>query len=286
MPTLPPAHAVQLSGWIRWAVALGASAGFLIGIFEARAIHREVVAERGRVSFERGETRRDLLAYLDDLLDRDVTPRVDAIAERAETLIDREAGEDAAAIRQQAHALQSILGHADHMLDPNGDVPSLEPTNLAAILVEAFAGGDPSEGARVDCDVSGDDEWYVLADRLLPEAFGHLLACLAEWDDRDAPRISVRVDPAPETVTVRVASGGATVPEGERGTLFEYAGGDTDADIPELGFVAMLVEYYGGSIDLVEDGSDGAAFDITLRRVPVGADDPSSNAGTQPRVTG
>ncbi|QWC18699.1 HAMP domain-containing sensor histidine kinase [Halorubrum sp. 2020YC2] len=57
MPTLPTESAFQVFGWIRWAIGFGGGIGLLIGLFEARAIEREVRAERDRI--RRTELRRE-----------------------------------------------------------------------------------------------------------------------------------------------------------------------------------------------------------------------------------
>ncbi|WP_235271525.1 hypothetical protein [Halorubrum saccharovorum] len=45
MTALPTESAFQVFGWSRWAIGFGGGIGLLIGLFEARAIEREVTAE-------------------------------------------------------------------------------------------------------------------------------------------------------------------------------------------------------------------------------------------------
>jgi len=288
MPALPIVSTLQLAGWIRWASSIGASVGFLIGGFEARAIHREVVAERGRISHERSEARRDLVDYLDSLLDREIAPRADAIGEGVDHLaksLDGDPARDAADISRQARTLRSIVEHTGYLIDPDSDAPSLESTNLAGALADGIADPGVDASVTVECDFPDGEEWYVLADRLLPEAFEHLVSCLIDRDDCTASRVFVTCEATPETVTVRIGCEGVTIPENEREALTAYGRRSEGGHASELALVGMLTEYYGGSVELAETGEGGSVFVVTLRRVAVGADDqpsPVGNRGSAP----
>jgi signal transduction histidine kinase len=289
MPTLPIASALQLSGWIRWAVSIGASVGFLIGSFEARAIHREVVAERGRLSHQRAESRRDLLDYMETLLDREIEPRTDAIADSVDELAERLEGDgarEAAAIGRRAHTLRSIVGHAEYLIEPDSDAPNLEPTNLTATLTDVIADRETPADVTIECDTPEDEEWYVLADRLLPEVFEHLVSCLVDEEDCSAARASVTCEATPETVTVQVGCEGVTIPEKQREALTNYAGGTKETRASELALVGMLVEYYGGTVELAGTGSEETVFEVTLRRVPVQADGQPTPVGNRRSASG
>lgn len=61
MAAIPTTTTFQIVGWARWAIGFGGGIGLAVGVFEARAIDREVAAERARVRRDKVERERDRL---------------------------------------------------------------------------------------------------------------------------------------------------------------------------------------------------------------------------------
>ena len=72
MTIFPSQASSAYVGWARWAAALGGGAGSLIGMFEARAIDRELTAERERVTREKLATKNDRLEEFATILSHDL----------------------------------------------------------------------------------------------------------------------------------------------------------------------------------------------------------------------
>jgi signal transduction histidine kinase len=287
---VPPANSLIGVGWLRWAVSLGAGVGLTIGIVEARAIEREVIAEQARVQFDGSERRAELLEYVEDLLSAEIGPLAEAISGEAARLSEQDATESdqasLAPIRRQADALVTTADHVRGLLESAGDAAGREPMNLTAALTDAV------ERTRRDSSVETalslpETEVFVRADQLLGRVFASVIEYLAGRSGTS--KVSVAVDATDDAVTVRIADdgpplsgdGSAITDDGQVG---EGAIGDTGT---ERGFALarVLVEHYDGELER-ESGPDGNAVTIELRRVAVeGArppPEPASNHSASP----
>lgn len=189
MPTLPIRSELQFVGWLRWAIGIGATVGLLIGGIEARAIHREVLAERGKVSADRRDTRRTILEYFDDRVEPAVRRRLDAMEDIARDIDGSAGGEAGTEIVRHVRGIRWILIHADKLLT-NESGPSPEPINLRAVLNELSI-----ERSRDPVDIDDGemaDDCYVVADRLLEEAIDQLLGYLQDRVGCSRDEIRVR----------------------------------------------------------------------------------------------
>ncbi|ELZ55017.1 MULTISPECIES: sensor histidine kinase [Halorubrum] len=72
MAAIPTTTTFQVVGWARWAIGFGGGIGLAVGVFEARAIDREVAAERARVRREKAERERDRLDEFASVVSHDL----------------------------------------------------------------------------------------------------------------------------------------------------------------------------------------------------------------------
>lgn len=79
----------------------------------------------------------------------------------------------------------------------------------------------------------------------------------------------MRATAAGEDVVVTVADNGRGVPAAERDDVFRRgtSGLQSDGSGPGPRFVDVLAGQYGGSVEVADSDSGGAAFTVTLRRV-------------------
>jgi len=72
MVVIPTGSWALIWAWARWAVALGAGTGLLVGCIEGRAVERALTAERTALQTEHLEEQRDYLDYLNGILRHEV----------------------------------------------------------------------------------------------------------------------------------------------------------------------------------------------------------------------
>ncbi|MFC6824374.1 sensor histidine kinase [Halopelagius fulvigenes] len=269
MVAMPPGGVIQFLGWARWAVSFGAGIGFLIGYYEAKAIHREAIAQRSSVRAEELERRRELLDYLNALLRHEVLNTANVVEGYAE-LLDDVAGDEtttrryAGVIGRQATDLTRVTKDVRLLLLTIEEEPTLRRVNLSEVLDdELLKVRDRYEDVETEAAVP--DDVYVMADDLLRRIFSNLLANAVEHNDVRPPRVTVTVEATAETVTVRVADNGPGVPEVERDALFESTTGRTDHGIG-LTIIGRLADRYQANVELTETGPEGSVFSVEFPR--------------------
>jgi|AntRauTorcE11898_2_1112593.scaffolds.fasta_scaffold02454_4 signal transduction histidine kinase len=281
MFTMPPARPLIAISWGRWAVSIGAGAGFLIGYYEAQAVHRAVKAERASLQAKQAEERREMLDYLNSLLRHEVLNTAAVISGYADLLKgktdqDDDAYEHLEVISRQTTELTATTQDVRVLLQSLEEGVDLEPVDLVDLL-ETELGKLADRHDHVEIDVSIPDDVYVRADELLKRVFSNLLDNAVEHNQSSAPRVTVSVSAEPDTVEVRIADNGSGVPDGKRDLLFQTVTAKTDHGIG-LTIVGRLVDRYGGNVELTETGPDGSVFTVSLPRATKQPDEENQQA--------
>jgi len=268
MASMPPETTSELIGWFRWALGLGCGTGLLIGVFEARAIEREVAAQRATLHAQELQERRELLDYLNSLLRHEVLNTANVIDGYAGALVESHDLEDSARenveiIRSETEELTCTVQDVRILLDAAKHTADLEPVDLNVLL------SDELQKLRrrydgVETQLSVSEMVTVLADPLLRRAFANLLSNAVEHNDSATPRVAATVESAGDVVTVRIADNGPGIPPEKREAPFEpESSGSPDHGLG-LVIVDTLVRRYDGSVELAETGADGTTFVVEL----------------------
>lgn len=257
--------------WATFAATMGAGIGLVIGGMEARAIQRAVVAERERVREEALEAQRDWLDYLNSLLRHEVLNNANVIEGYA-GLIDERTSEEAVAdhaatIDRQARAMTDVIVDVRVLLEATREGATVQPVALRPVIASELSDLEETYPA-VEIALDAPEEAIVAADPIVARVFANLFSNAVEHADSERPRVEVSVEPREETVAVRVADDGPGVPESLRDTLFDRGEGDHGLG---LYLVSVLVERYGGSVELTETGPDGSVFTVELPRADADA---------------
>ncbi|AHG04054.1 histidine kinase [Halobacterium sp. DL1] len=290
MTVLPVDSALMGFAWLRWAVAVGAGVGVLIGVVEARAIQAATDAERTEVHAEHLEAQRDLLDYLNSLLRHEVLNASNVISGYASLLKDDHdqetpVYEHSDTIHRRSEEITRVIEDVRVLLLATDGEATAEPVDLTETLVEEVAKLQDLDETVV-VETSMPESVHVWADPLLLRVFGNLLANAVEHNDSSPPRVSVSVDAADDRVTVDITDNGRGIPEEEVETLFDRPSQRTADHGFGTHLAAKLVEQYGGSIELVETGAAGSTFRVTLPRATASSEpgqspaDPTSSFGT------
>lgn len=272
-----PLNVFELAGWLRWAGALGAGTGTVLGIVEARAIQRAVQRERIRVRAVEAETREELLTYLHNLLRHKVRNSVNAIDGHA-ALLANEAdanGDYAAAIERQTDELTTITQEIRTLLEASGAEVELRPHDLRTLIGDELAAIETEyDGVDVEFDCPADAT--VVGGNLIDRIFRNLIVNAVVHDPADVSEVKIEVEEVADYVVIQVEDDGPGIPDRKRDRLFDLNRGGTPEKGLGLPLVRILVERYGGTIELTSSGDDGTVFTVKLPRP--GVQDADSNA--------
>ncbi|QLH77104.1 HAMP domain-containing histidine kinase [Halosimplex rubrum] len=255
--------------WVRWSAAVGAGIGLAVGLSEAKAIQRSVDAARAEFRAEHAASQRDFLDYLNGLLRHEILNATQVISGNAEVLRnDHDPGTAAhdrgTTIYRQSQDVTEVIQNVRELLHATWTEKPLESVDAASVLRAQIETADSRyDEATFEADVP--ERALVEANPLLGRVFGNLLANAVEHSDGPVS-VSVTMAVADDEVSVRVADDGPGVPQGEVSDLFDRP--DTLAVDHGIGLYlsAKLVEQYRGTIDLAENGGDGAVFRVRLPR--------------------
>ena len=267
---------LTLLGTVQWGVAIGAGSGFLVGIFEARAIENAVTAQRVRA--QELDHRRELLDYLNGILRHEILNTTQVISGYAGLLDemhenDPQAREYARYVYREADELASVTQDVGRLLETAETDTDLEPQNLSRILLEEVRKLRVHH-EEVDVHTNVPDGVFVRADSLLRRVFSNLLENAVEHNANDTPRVEVSVTVSSDTIAVRIRDDGPGVPEGMRDDLFELATRKDTTHGIGLSIVGLLVDRYEGEVALTETGPEGSAFTVELPRATTRTDEP------------
>lgn len=280
IPTEPFAMVVA---WIRWAVALGAGIGLLVGCIEARAIERSLAAERAALQAAHLEEQRDYLDYLNSILRHEVLNTATIINGYASLLRQEAASTDqqrrwADIVVDESEEMSTVIDDVRILLQSTDGEWRLERVNLSRILTDEVRKLE-HKWAPIDVETSIPSDVFVQADELIARVFGNLLSNTAEHNDAATPRVAVTVDPGPETVRIEIADNGPGIPESDLDALFERVESRGSNHGLGLYLVHQLVTRYDGTVALTETGDDGSVFTVEL---PTASDDRDDRTPNHP----
>ncbi|MBZ6495137.1 sensor histidine kinase [Natrinema longum] len=285
--TMPVESWTIAASWIRWAVAFGAGIGLLIGCLEGRAIERALTAERAALRTEHLEEQRDYLDYLNGILRHEVLNTATVINGYASQVLEEESTLDDCSrewleiVIDHSEDMSTVIDDVRVLLQTRDGTPRLEPVNATRVLAAELRNLE-NERDGVEVVTSIPPDVFVLADDLLPRVFGNLLSNAVEHNDAVTPRITVTVEPGPDTVRFEIADNGSGIPESEIDSLFDRVESRGSTHGLGLYLVDQLVARYDGTVELAETGPDGSRFVIDLPVASLGRDDGSSDE--RPRV--
>ncbi|WP_144925844.1 sensor histidine kinase [Halorubrum salsamenti] len=258
MAALPTESAFQVFGWIRWAIGFGGGIGLLIGLFEARAIEREVTAERSRVRQAELRRERDRLEEFASVVSHDLRNPLNVVHGRVD-------------LAQQAHPDDEHLAAVEPALDRMDEI--IEETLTLARegkIVDDADNVDLAECARecwsrvdtADAALRVNGSMTVRADRdRLSHVFENLLRNAVEHGGSD---VTVRVDALDGENGFYVEDDGVGIPEGDFDRVRETGyTSSTDGTGFGLSIVDRIVEAHGWELQIGDGDEGGTRFEIS-----------------------
>ncbi|WP_225317788.1 MULTISPECIES: nitrogen regulation protein NR(II) [Haloferax] len=152
---------------------------------------------------------------------------------------------------------------ADVMLKPESDKTAV---SLDEAIENQVEDADAAHAAA-EVGVSGSlPDVSVEADDMLPSVFRNLLQNAIQHNDKDVPRVAVTAATNENSVSVRVRDNGPGIQDARKDEIFGK--GEKGMESPGTGLglylVGMLVDQYGGSVEVHDAEPDGSVFEVTL----------------------
>ncbi|WP_280587112.1 HAMP domain-containing sensor histidine kinase [Halorubrum sp. Boch-26] len=271
MATLPTESTFQVFGWARWAISFGGGVGLLIGLFEAKAIEREVAAERSRIRQDELRRERDRLEEFASVVSHDLRNPLSVVRGRVD-LARRVHPED-----EHLEAVDPALDRRDEIIEETltlaregKSVDDIGDVDIAECARECWSRVDTADATlRVDGSAT------VQADRdRLSHVFENLFRNSVEHGPTSGRAAGDAVEDGGRDVTVRVGTLGET-----DGFFLEDDGAGIPADqvdrVCETGFtsspdgtgfglaiVDRIVDAHGWELRITEGDRGGARFEI------------------------
>ena len=227
------------------------------------AIERHRQAERLR-------ERTDQLEFFNSVLRHDVQNGVEVIRRNAQLLARDLEGEDyerAETIIDWSDNVAELSQRVQRMLEAvaGDDDRPLDVVDLSAVVGEQV---ETVEGMTDDIvvETSIADNVAVRADEMLESVLNNLLTNAVEHNDSNVAEIEVTVGEDDGMATVRIADNGPGIPASERKRVFGRGeqGAHSDGSGFGLYFVDVMVDDYGGTIEVADNDPRGTVFTIEL----------------------
>ncbi|MFB6091669.1 MAG: sensor histidine kinase [Haloquadratum sp.] len=262
MLALPPETALIAVSWVRWAVAIGAGVGFLIGVFEARAIERELATERIRLKQEELQRERDRLEEFASVVSHDLRNPLN-VANGHVTLLKQKEHPECDDYEDHLEAICSSLDRMETIIDDTltlaregQTVGEKSAVDLATAAAESWDVVDTGDATLViDADLT------VQADPTrLRHIFENLFRNAVEHAGDDA---TVEVDSLDDGSGFYVADDGPGIPEEERDCVLDpsYTSRDSESGFG-LAIVEQIATAHGWEVAVVASEDGGARFEM------------------------
>ena len=251
MATLPTETAFQVFGWVRWAIGFGGGVGLVIGLFEARAIEREVAAERSRVRQAELRRERDRLEEFASVVSHDLRNPLNVVRGRVD-LARRTHPDDEhlAEVEPALDRMDEIIEETLTLAREGKSVDDAEDVDLAKCARECWSRVDTA-----DATLRADGPMTAQADRdRLAHIFENLFRNAVEHGGDD---VTVRVGALDGEDGFFVEDNGAGIPEEHFDRVCETGfTSSPDGTGFGLAIVGRIVEAHGWELQ-IGDGEEG-----------------------------
>lgn len=265
----------QLSS-IRWGVSVGASAGLLVGLVNARGIERAVAAERAEIRAAEAKRNEEFLEYMNALLRHEVLNTANVIEGYAELLAthaDRDTDADVDqfvdVISRQTTELTTVIEDARLLTQIDTESSTFGSVDLQAVVETELRNVRDRHGATdstVETTLDSSDAVCVRGDYLLRRVFSNLLANAVEHNDSDHKQVDVTIAAEGDQVTTYIQDNGPGIPADARDDLFDTRVTSGVSHGLGLTIVSRLVDRYGGDVEVTETGPEGTTVSVSLPR--------------------
>ena len=257
MATLPTQSVFQLFSWARWAVSFGGGVGLTIGVFEARAIEREVRAERDRIRQAELRSERDRLEEFASVVSHDLRNPLNVARGRVDlAATERPDDEHLEVVASALDRMGEIIEETLALAREGKSVDEVDDVEIAECARRCWSRVDTADATlRVTKPTT------VRADHdRLSHVFENLFRNAVEHGGRD---VTVRVGTLDGAAGFFVEDDGPGIPADRldrvRKTGFSTAENGTGFG---LSIVERIVDAHGWTLRIDESDDGGARFEI------------------------
>lgn len=241
-------------GIVRWGVAAGAGAGAIIGIFEARAIHRAIQVERTQMRNEELEQQNEQLQKFERLVAHDLRNPL-TVASAHVDFLDEEGSQDSIQKIKNAHSRMGDI--IDGFLEFARTGQLVNETEEVAIsnLVDSSWGSISGQEARVNIESDG----VIRAD---PDRTLHLFENLfRNAIEHAGPDVNIHVGMLEDGFYIE--DDGVGIPEEKRNEVF-MTGYSTNENGTGFGLaiVKQVADAHRWNTTLTDSENGGARFEF------------------------
>ena len=236
------------------------------------SVYARDISER-KAYEERLKRQRDTLDVLNGVLSHDIRndlQLVTAYTEMVAEHVPEEHSSHVEIIRERAqHAVELTKSASDISNVLFAESEERKRVGLRPLLtaeIDNVRASYPDAAILVDGQI---DDVTVLADEMLASVFRNLLKNAIQHNDKPVPEVHVAVEEQPEEVVVSIADNGPGVADAHKETIFGKGEKGLESSGTGIGLylVSMLVDRYGGEIQVTDNEPEGAVFQLTLPKI-------------------
>ena len=216
------------------------------------------------------ERQRNDLKLLNQMVCHDIRNNVECVSGYAEWLSESIGDEGERQIEQihdAANNISEITTTARNVIDVLlQDETKSAPTELASVVTDEITQVQ-SVSDTVEMTVAGSlPQVTVPADDMLHSVFHNLLTNAIDHNDKPTPEITVSGEQDAETVRIRIADNGHTIPDAQKDRLFTEHTKGLDSEGSGLGLylVQSLINRYDGRVWIESNEPAGNVFIVEL----------------------
>lgn len=257
LPTLTSRTWLFFLGAVRWSASIGAGAGLLIGVFEARAITQALAVERYRLKQEATQRERDQLEKFANIVSHDLRNPLHTLTMRMELLQEECESEHIEQMEQTVERMDTIIEDTLTLARQGQAVSETAPVELERIARDSWT-VTKTGGASLQIK----DSIEFLADESrLRHVFENLFRNAHTHGGDD---VTVWVGTIEDRTGFYVEDTGPGIPADRCDAVFEP--GETTASAGSglgLTIVREIVEAHEWEVTVTEGRRGGARFEIT-----------------------
>lgn len=255
MVALPPDGVMNAISWLRWASALGGGIGLLIGVFEARAIHQALTAERARIRQEELRLQNEQLDEFASILSHDLRSPLNVAQGRLALAQEEVESEHHEAVARAHERMLELIDDLLTLAREGQLVGETEPVDLGDLTRSAWQSVETANAtlmAETDVRIRADESRLrQLVENLFRNAIEHAGAdvtiSVVEMDDGFA-----------------IEDDGPGIPADERDQVLDPGfTSSSDGTGFGLAIVKQTAEAHGWEVTVTESGTGGARFEFT-----------------------
>lgn len=260
MVATPVETRFALVTWFLWAVTFGGGVGFVIGVFETRAIVREVEAEQIRMRQQELKQERDRLEQFASTISHDLRNPLNIAMGRLELANEEVESEHLQKVETALNRIEDLIEDILTLARTGNDIDVRQSVDIGTLAQSSWEGVETGT-ATLEIEV---DRTFQADRSRLRQVLENLIRNAIEHGGED---VTVTIGELDDGFFVE--DDGPGIPDDEREDVFDmsYSTSESGTGLG-LKIVKEIILAHGWNIEVKEGTDGGARFEIT--NVPFG----------------